>query len=200
MTTEKERKRSPITRTTDPRNNEEHGCEVEDDDESLKSNNKCNAKDDPHNLVQRFVKNQEEYFSQALSEILQGQKKSHWMWYVLPTPPFIVNGRERGSEMNRFFALRSDDAVIAYLKTKYLRSNYINICEAIKSQLQFGNSMLNLFGSLDQNKAISSWKLFHRVALKVGDTELANLCQNILNLALKPEKNQKKKQKNLFVV
>lgn len=34
--------------------------------------------------VERFVKAQEESYGQALIEIKNGRKRSHWMWYIFP--------------------------------------------------------------------------------------------------------------------
>jgi uncharacterized protein (DUF1810 family) len=39
--------------------------------------------DDPFDLA-RFVEAQRANFDDALSELAAGQKRSHWMWYVLP--------------------------------------------------------------------------------------------------------------------
>ena len=71
--------------------------------------------DDPHNIYSRFVANQQVMFTTALSEIKRGEKESCWLWFILPTAPHVVNGVERGSSMNRHFALRGDDAVKAFL-------------------------------------------------------------------------------------
>ena len=37
--------------------------------------------DDPYNLS-RFVRAQEAVYAQAHSEIEDGRKRSHWMWYI----------------------------------------------------------------------------------------------------------------------
>ena len=34
--------------------------------------------------LDRFIKAQEENFEQALAEIKNGRKESHWIWYVFP--------------------------------------------------------------------------------------------------------------------
>lgn len=34
--------------------------------------------------IERFVKAQEESYGQALMEIKNGRKRSHWMWYIFP--------------------------------------------------------------------------------------------------------------------
>ena len=157
----------------------------------------CNDDDDPHNIYERFVVNQQMMFPQALSEIRQGQKRSCWFWFVLPCAPYVVNGSERGSSMNRHFALRGDEAVKAYLaykdeETKFsLRQNYILIVSAISQQLKYGNSLLNMLGPLDKDKAISSFKLFGRIAKQINDQELEQVCDRALELSSKTNKKKR---------
>ena len=38
---------------------------------------------DPHNL-NRFVQAQEDDYKQALGELRNGRKQSHWIWYIFP--------------------------------------------------------------------------------------------------------------------
>jgi uncharacterized protein (DUF1810 family) len=38
---------------------------------------------DPYDL-NRFVQAQERSYQQALSEVKNGRKRSHWMWYIFP--------------------------------------------------------------------------------------------------------------------
>ena len=61
---------------------------------------------DPFGLSARFVDSHRRYFAQALAELEAGHKRSCWSWYLLPTAPWVVNGRERGSGMNQEYALR----------------------------------------------------------------------------------------------
>ena len=51
---------------------------------------------DPFNLKGRFVDNQRTVFQTAVKEIRDGSKKTHWMWFVIPTPPYIDGGKEKG--------------------------------------------------------------------------------------------------------
>mmetsp|Transcript_2421 Transcript_2421/g.5624 ORF Transcript_2421/g.5624 Transcript_2421/m.5624 type:complete len:191 (-) Transcript_2421:4185-4757(-) len=139
---------------------------------------------DPYDLVERFVMNQEIQFPQALTEIKQGKKRTHWLWFILPTPPYIVNGKEMGSETNRYFVLRGK-APKAYLKVDTLRSNYLEICRAMECQLKFGNTLGNMFGPYDCPKVISSLNLFNETALQIKDDELATLCNSLLSMEKK---------------
>jgi len=52
--------------------------------------------------VERFVKAQEESYGQPLTEIKNGRKCSHWMWYVFPQ----LKGLGR-SETARYYVARS---------------------------------------------------------------------------------------------
>lgn len=84
--------------------------------------------------------------------------------------------------MNRRYALRSDDECLAYVENVSLRRNYIDVMNAIRTQLYHGNTMRHLFGSNDDVKAITSFRLFERIANVVQDEELSNLCRRVLNM------------------
>eukprot|EP00977_Amphora_coffeiformis_P028563 scaffold36008_cov183-Amphora_coffeaeformis.AAC.2 len=145
--------------------------------------------EDSFDIEARFYRPHLQHFSCALEEIRQGQKESHWMWYLVPTPPFLIDGVEVGSSMNRRYALRSDAEVIAYLQfTKPdvdLRKNYVDLAKAIAQQLEDGNSLTNMFRYGDHNKVLSSLKLFERVGTHLGDQELFLPCRKILALVEK---------------
>jgi uncharacterized protein (DUF1810 family) len=128
---------------------------------------------DPFDLRSRFVDEQKTIFARALAEIKAGSKESHWMWYVIPTPPFVVGGVERGSGQNREYALRDPpprelegfQAARAYLDFPEedgvsLRRNLCDIFVAIAEQLHLGKSVLSLMGPMDAPKLRNSAKLF----------------------------------------
>ena len=140
---------------------------------------------DPHQLRSRFVKEQKNEFEGALREIQSGKKRSHWSWFVFPTPPFIVGGIERGSSMNRHYALRTDEQAKAYLRLGItegvsLRDNYIAIMAAIGDQLDKGVTPLQLVGVLDLPKLKSSVEYFERVAGEEGDDAVRGACRRVL--------------------
>jgi len=153
-----------------------------------KRNSHCQADpDDPYNLDARFVSNQLLQFDDALAEIRAGCKQTCWLWFVLPTAPYLdARGNEVGSSMNQHFALRGDDCVEAYLQFERkginLRQNYLTILKAVQEQLEDGVTMLRLFGPMDVTKAQSSFQLFRRIAHAMHDAELEMQCQNVLNL------------------
>ena len=65
----------------------------------LLGNNKMN--EDKFNL-KRFLDAQKSNYLDAISELKNGRKLTHWMWYVFPQ----VSGLGR-SEMSEFFAIKA---------------------------------------------------------------------------------------------
>jgi uncharacterized protein (DUF1810 family) len=125
-------------------------------------------------------------FGQALSEIKSGRKLTGWMWYVIPTPPHMVKGVERGSADNRKYALRSDDEVHAYLEFQAdgvnLKRNYFEIMVAVRDQLRSGKHPISLFGKLSSPKLYSSVQLFERILRGRSERDFHSVLCEILEL------------------
>ena len=152
---------------------------------------------DPFNLRERFVQTQRQTFALALREINAGRKRSHWSWFVWPTPPHldycIFRGLvEAGSAMNRHYALRDpppnqlsgDRAARAFLLFPEtdgvcLRANYITMMHAVAEQLEAGVPAMTLAGRTDLPKLKSSLLLFERVSRR-GDVDSHMACQRAL--------------------
>lgn len=108
------------------------------------------------NDIQRFIKAQEKDYEEALLEVKQGYKRSHWMWYIFPQ----VHGLGY-SETSKFYAINNIDEVREYLKNKYLYNNLINICEELL-KLETNNPV-EIFGEIDAMKLKSSMTLFNYI-------------------------------------
>lgn len=117
--------------------------------------------------LRRFTTSQKSVFGRALREIKAGRKDSCWMWFIVPTPPYIVDGVEMGSSTNRRYSLRSDEEVHAFLNFEadgvHLGRNYLEILTAMRDQLRNGVKAIHLVGGLDEPKLRSSVRLFERV-------------------------------------
>eukprot|EP00440_Ansanella_granifera_P000094 gb/GFBE01000102.1/.p1 GENE.gb/GFBE01000102.1/~~gb/GFBE01000102.1/.p1 ORF type:complete len:290 (+),score=66.88 gb/GFBE01000102.1/:1-870(+) len=135
--------------------------------------------------LRRFTVPQKSIYPRALREINAGKKETCWMWHMIPTPPYMVNGVEKGSARNQKYALRSDEEVRAYLRFEAdgvnLRENYLGIMQAIKDQLAKGVKVRQLIGVIDEPKLRSSAKLFERVARGL-DAELHEVLLDVLRL------------------
>jgi uncharacterized protein (DUF1810 family) len=152
--------------------------------------------EDPFNLHKRFIRTHLNHYSDALDEIRRGRKCSCWMWFIFPTPPWIVRGMEMGSGTNMHYALRTDEQAKAYLRFEAsgvnLRANYIEITTVVRDQLKKGIDVVSLFGFLDAPKLRSSIAYFEKIGGEMGDEELRSLCASVMEL-LNLEHNREKK-------
>jgi uncharacterized protein (DUF1810 family) len=112
--------------------------------------------DDPYDL-QRFLDVQEGVYTRVRSELREGQKRSHWMWYVFPQ----VRGLGHSS-MARRYAISSLDEAKAYLSHPILGTR-LRECTRITTSL-VGRSIDEIFGSPDDLKFRSSMTLFAKAA------------------------------------
>jgi uncharacterized protein (DUF1810 family) len=107
--------------------------------------------------LDRFVTAQDGVYAQALQELRQGLKTSHWMWFTFPQVAGLGS-----SEMSRRYAIGSLDEARAYLAHPVLGPR-LRECAALvlASPADTAERML---GSMDARKLRSSMTLFHRAA------------------------------------
>lgn len=112
---------------------------------------------DPHDL-QRFLQAQAHDYPQALAELRQGRKRSHWMWFIFPQ----IHGLGF-SPTARHYGIKSRAEAVAYLQHPELGSRLTTCAEAVMAIE--GASAAEIFGSPDDLKLRSSATLFARVAV-----------------------------------
>lgn len=76
--------------------------------------------------LDRFIKAQKEDYMIALSEIKNGYKRNHWMWYIFPQ----LKGLGM-SEMADYYGINDLKEAKAYLNNQYLKDNLIEISNAL---------------------------------------------------------------------
>ena len=108
--------------------------------------------DDPHNL-RRFVAAQAPVYEQVRSELQEGRKSSHWMWFIFPQ----IEGLGH-SEQARRFAISCLEEARAYLKHPTLGPR-LRECTRLVNQVE-GHSITRILGSPDDLKFRSSMTLF----------------------------------------
>lgn len=183
----------------DAPNSDDSTASYDNEIDNLPPTNNIIHIDDPHSLIPRFIEPQLIMHNTALAELQAGQKQSCWSWFILPTPPYIVNGEERGSSMNRKYALRDDTQARAYLLLETIRGvnlrwNYIVVLREIAKQIETKGATLDtLLGPVDASKAISSFRLFERIGRMLEDEEVCNLCERVLELVKHPQQRSKRK-------
>jgi uncharacterized protein (DUF1810 family) len=107
---------------------------------------------DPYNL-QRFVNAQNKVYERACSELQDGRKGGHWMWFIFPQ----IRGLGR-SHMAETFAISSRDEAEAYLNHQILGPR-LRECTRLVTQVM-GRSLNEIFASPDDLKFKSSMTLF----------------------------------------
>jgi uncharacterized protein (DUF1810 family) len=115
---------------------------------------------DPYNL-QRFVDAQKPVFEQVCSELREGCKKSHWMWFIFPQ----IKGLGH-SETARTFAISSREEAQAYLNHPILGPR-LRECSRLVTLVE-GRSARQIFGSIDALKFRSSMTMFASVTSDNG--------------------------------
>ena len=111
---------------------------------------------DPYNL-QRFVDAQREIFSQVLSELREGRKQSHWMWYIFPQIKGLGS-----SPMAQRYAILSLDEARAYWGHPVL-GDRLRDCTQLVTAAR-GQSIEDILGFPDNLKFHSSMTLFAHAA------------------------------------
>lgn len=108
--------------------------------------------DDPYNL-QRFVDAQEPVFDEVCSELRDGRKRSHWMWFIFPQ----IRGLGYSS-MSLKYSIASLPEAEAYLNHPILGPR-LRECTRLVNRVE-GRSIEEIFGSPDNMKFRSCLTLF----------------------------------------
>ena len=132
--------------------------------------------EDKYNL-KRFIEAQNKYYDIALSEIKNGQKKTHWMWYIFPQ--LIDLGY---STTSKYYGIKNIEEAQSYLENQYLRNNLIEISKELYKQ---NTDILDILGYPDNLKLKSSMTLFSQ-----ANSEII-VFKEILNKFYDGEKDQK---------
>jgi uncharacterized protein (DUF1810 family) len=110
---------------------------------------------DPFNLA-RFVDAQSGgVYERALTEISEGRKRSHWMWFIFPQHQDL--GR---SDMARQFGLSGTAEARAFAQHPLLGDRLRTCCAMILECLQAGRSAVEMLGPVDAMKLASSMDIF----------------------------------------
>lgn len=107
--------------------------------------------------LDRFLNVQERSYGQALQEIKNGRKESHWMWYIFPQ----IQGLGH-SPAARYYAVRDREEAEAYMSHPILGSRLLEISGELL-RLKSSNAT-EVLGRPDDMKLKSSMTLFEAVS------------------------------------
>lgn len=108
-------------------------------------------------VLDRFVDAQRATWDQALAELVEGEKRGHWMWFILP--------QLRGlgfSTMAQRYGIADADEAKAYLAHPLLGPRLIEAAQALLAHE--GRDIDRILGDIDAVKLRSSMTLFETVA------------------------------------
>ncbi|MCD7839818.1 MAG: DUF1810 domain-containing protein [Erysipelotrichaceae bacterium] len=107
--------------------------------------------------LSRFIKAQEHSYEQALKEIKNGHKRSHWIWYIFPQ----IKGLGH-SPTAVYYSINSIEEARDYYHNPVLGKRLIEITNAL---LQLDNNdPLDVMGYPDHLKLCSCMTLFDYVS------------------------------------
>lgn len=109
--------------------------------------------DTAYNL-NRFLEAQKSTYQKALAEIKNGQKESHWMWFIFPQIAGLGF-----TDYNIFYAIKNIEEAQAYYNHPILGKRLIEISEAI--HLVQNKTSLEILGKPDTRKLKSCMTLFN---------------------------------------
>jgi len=112
--------------------------------------------DDPFDL-QRFVDAQAPVYDRVITELREGRKRSHWMWFVFPQIAGLGY-----SPTSRTYAITSRAEARAYLAHPVLGAR-LTECAGVLAGLR-GRTAEQVFGEVDALKLCSSMTLFLHAA------------------------------------
>ena len=107
--------------------------------------------------LQRFLDAQQGVYNQALAEVKNGKKYSHWIWYIFPQLKGL--GMSYNSQ---YYGLSGKEEAKTYLSHPVLGKRLREITSAFLHLKD--TTAQNVFGSLDAMKVLSCMTLFNEVA------------------------------------
>ena len=109
-------------------------------------------RDDPYDL-RRFTKAQRNIYDRVLTELRNGKKQTHWMWYIFPQIAGLGH-----STTSRRYAIKSIEEARQYLNHPILGKRLL---ECVKVLLAIeGRSISEILGHPDDRKLKSSMTLY----------------------------------------
>ena len=125
----------------------------------------------PANDLGRFVQAQDELFcnyGQALKEVQEGYKYTHWIWYIFPQLRALGHSRRA-----KYFRIADMDEAVRYMAHPVLSTRLREISGALLEH-KGKKTALDIFGEIDAVKVRSSMTLFDAVCPNDVFSEVLN--------------------------
>ena len=104
--------------------------------------------------LNRFIDAQKTNYNQALIEIKNGKKITHWVWYIFPQ----IKGLGI-SDISIYYSIENIEEAKEYLQNEYLKNNLLEITKALLDL--DSNNPTEILGYPDDLKVKSCMTLFY---------------------------------------
>jgi uncharacterized protein (DUF1810 family) len=109
-----------------------------------------------NNELIKFLDAQNQVYLKALSEIKNGKKETHWMWYIFPQIKGLGS-----SETAQYFGIKDLNEATTYLQHPILGKHLLEISEEVLNLKK--KTATQIFGTPDDMKLRSCMTLFANV-------------------------------------
>ena len=116
--------------------------------------------------LQRFIDAQKHQYQDAIHELQNGRKRTHWMWFIFPQLDGLGH-----SDITQHYAIKSADEAHAYHDHPLLGARLIE-CTLTVLNIN-GQTVLDIFGYPDNLKFHSCMTLFSAISEPDSVFELA---------------------------
>ena len=124
----------------------------------------------PDIFLDHFIEAHQAQAADALKELTQGQKQTHWMWFMFP----IIQGLGK-SDTAQYYAIENIDEAKAFIDHPYLGNNYKNCLAAVLGHQD--KTIRIIFNSkVDDWKFRSSLTLFKNLPSEYPQTKNIQRC------------------------
>lgn len=107
--------------------------------------------------ISRFIDAQERIYPIALRELQEGQKQSHWMWFIFPQLKGLGH-----SYNSKFYGISGAEEASEYLENPIFGQRLREVSNAIINLPT--DDAIEVFGGIDSRKLKSSMTLFDLVS------------------------------------
>jgi len=108
--------------------------------------------------LERFIEAQNNIYDEVIHELTEGQKWSHWIWYIFPQEKGL--GRSYNSQ---YYGLDGEDEARAYLQHPVLTERLKECCRLVLSHAGTYDIRHIMGSHIDVIKLRSSMELFDSV-------------------------------------
>ena len=149
----------------------------------------------PANDLSRFVQAQDELFcdyGQALKEVKEGYKYTHWIWYIFPQLRALGHSRRA-----KYFGIADMDEAVRYMAHPLLSVRLREISQSLLEH-KGRKTALKIFGEIDSLKVRSCMTLFDAVCPNDVFSEVLDALSDGQNDTLTLELLSRDKNRNSF--